>query len=568
MKIHKLIQSAALTFSGLSALGVSAQTTYNWGGSVNNVWDATTANWAQGTYVNSVAGTPTRAAFSGDNDIAITAGGVAAQQINVTGTLTLGGGPLKITMSNGDAGAGTTSVNVNADSTLNLNSYYQYSGTGGYPFSTHLFNIGANATLNVSGGGIFSRPDGGTAQQWNITAGAGAVANILSGNYTGISSFQAASGIINIGAAMVSGNLQIGASGNTVVSFTNADSVMNSGEHIIGTGAGSVGARRSAVLNIASGSLTATWHINVGNAAAYTDAEMNVSGGYVRVNGNTGGNGLHMFARAGGAANQTAQLNISGGTVITSFIDFGGWSDTDAGVAANVSSTATLRLTGGQLYLGLSNNNVKEGLYLGKLDADAAKIELGGGTLAAMDNWSSSMKMTLTGSGGNVTVKNANDAGTAKNITLSGVLSGTGGLVKTGGGTLLLSGANTYSGDTTVSAGILTVDGGLTFILGADGINNTLTNSGGTVNLDGSITIDTAAAATLGDWQILSGAINYGAGFTVSGWNWDNGDIWESADGIFTFDKSLGLVSAIPEPSTWTLLLTGAALMAMLRRRR
>lgn len=54
------------------------------------------------------------------------------------------------------------------------------------------------------------------------------------------------------------------------------------------------------------------------------------------------------------------------------------------------------------------------------------------------------------------------------NITMSGAISGTGnGITKTGANTLILSGANTYSGLTTVSAGTLQFNrsGGTTFLL-------------------------------------------------------------------------------------------------------
>ena len=63
--------------------------------------------------------------------------------------------------------------------------------------------------------------------------------------------------------------------------------------------------------------------------------------------------------------------------------------------------------------------------------------------------------MTLTGSGGN---GNINTSGYA--VTLSGVLSGSGGLNLLGAGTLTLTASNTYSGGTTISAGTLQVGNG------------------------------------------------------------------------------------------------------------
>ena len=56
------------------------------------------------------------------------------------------------------------------------------------------------------------------------------------------------------------------------------------------------------------------------------------------------------------------------------------------------------------------------------------------------------MPMTLTGSGGNATIDTAGFT-----VTLSGELSGPGGLTKTDSGTLVLAGTNMYTGDTLVS---------------------------------------------------------------------------------------------------------------------
>ena len=74
-------------------------------------------------------------------------------------------------------------------------------------------------------------------------------------------------------------------------------------------------------------------------------------------------------------------------------------------------------------------------------------------TLAATASFSTSQAMTLTGSGGN---SNISTGGCA--VTLSGPLSGPGGLNKLDAGALTLSGSNTYAGGTTVAAGVLKLD--------------------------------------------------------------------------------------------------------------
>jgi len=81
---------------------------------------------------------------------------------------------------------------------------------------------------------------------------------------------------------------------------------------------------------------------------------------------------------------------------------------------------------------------------------------LAGGTLVLSSGDSSSVSIAITSAGGVI------QSPTSGSATLSGVFSGTGGLTFTnsgGTGTIILSGANTYSGGTTVSGGMLSVAG-------------------------------------------------------------------------------------------------------------
>ncbi|MDR2463308.1 MAG: hypothetical protein LBD30_05975, partial [Verrucomicrobiales bacterium] len=401
MKTNRIVKRAALllALSGMAAVTVSAQTTNIWITIGDGVWDNVATNWSSGAWVDSQVGAPDVAKFIDMQTpvaIQVAPAGARFQSLDLTGAYIFNGGPLQWTMSHGEAGFSNNVLNIGGTSSVTFNTALSYSGTS--VNGNQRFVVGVDSTLIINKGGAFHKPDNGT-QDWYVIAN-NATVN-LSGTFTGVNQFQV-TGTINHGAAFLSaGNNEVrigNSSGNTVYNVNHADAWLRGGEITIVQNAGNVGAPRTAALNISSGTVHAEWHLHV-SRAANTNAAVSVSGGLLRVVGSNGGNGIHLLQSGGGAVNQSALLAINGGTVTTSFIDFGG---NTASAAANTNATATLRLTGGALYLG-NNVTTKEVFFLGGgMSAADARIELGGGTVGGINHWSTSMGMTLTGSGGDV----------------------------------------------------------------------------------------------------------------------------------------------------------------------
>jgi outer membrane autotransporter protein len=109
-------------------------------------------------------------------------------------------------------------------------------------------------------------------------------------------------------------------------------------------------------------------------------------------------------------------------------------------------------------------------------------------------------------------------AGTANSTTFAGVISGSGGLIKQGSGTLFLTGASTYDGPTNVAAGILTVNGSLTsnvfvgpgaMLMGSGTVGGLNLGSGGTLAPGNSIgTLNVAGNVSIGSGSVYQVEIN------------------------------------------------------------
>jgi autotransporter-associated beta strand protein len=166
----------------------------------------------------------------------------------------------------------------------------------------------------------------------------------------------------------------------------------------------------------------------------------------------------------------------------------------------------------------------------------------------------------------------------ANTNTIGAVIDGSNGLTKTGIGTLVLTGENTYTGRTYVGAGSLHVgdgtyesnlgvtgdvavgNGALLRLRNADAIADTATLrlesfglNNGRIEIDGSLE-ETVAGLWLGNAQM--GVGTYGS--TSSSATFQN-DTWFAGG---------GMLNVIPEPGTLGVLLIGGAMLFARRRMR
>ncbi len=189
-----------------------------------------------------------------------------------------------------------------------------------------------------------------------------------------------------------------------------------------------------------------------------TSADFTISGGTWTSTGDT--------PDVLGANGATGTFNIEGGHYVNAgVLEFGINSDSHPGGVINIESgSATIgslqyraaNTTGGQGILNLNGGTLTLGALVSQR-GETREFNFNGGQLIADDDLDFPDSLTL-----NVRDGGAKIDTNGHSITVSSDLlqDGDGGLDKSGAGTLILSGANSYTGDTTVEAGTLALNGG------------------------------------------------------------------------------------------------------------
>jgi hypothetical protein len=481
---------------------------------------------------------------SGNSDTIHT--GTTTLSGNVTSTLrtlmATGGGSMVV-----DGQTVTVSTLSSYGNTGTYGKFFLNSGSvafnGGYTTATSSGNpAGADGSALIVNGGTFSATLVTLGRSQNT--GSTTTFNTTAINM-GTSGFQ-----VNGGTASVSGAVRLYGGGSSTTG------------QVSGTGA-----------------LTIGGELSVGEVGTRTTL-FQVTGGTL-TNTDAVGNGI-VIAK-GNATNAAAgQLLLTGGTTTTEKISFG----VSGGLAG---STGNLTLNGANASLYVGNG----GIVKNATNSYTTAINLMNGTLGAKANWSSSLDMALAGTG--VIIKAADATNTANNITLSGVLSGSNGFTKTGGGTLTLSGLNTYTGATIVNAGTLAYGNSFTMAganqitvaaTGTAGTNYaTITSTAGTLTFGGTFAVNFSSSILSGGesfslFQAAGGSLAPGfSGVSVVGSYaatlTNNSGTWTgSGNGFdFTFTAATGILavtaSAVPEPATYAALAgLGILGFAAYRRRR
>ncbi len=491
-----------------------------------------------------------------------------------TGTFTQSGGT--------NTGAGSDNLYLYLGYGTSSSGTYDLSGTGQLSANSEYIGHNGMGTFTQTGGTnsvtnyLFLGYNSGCNGTYKLNGGTLTTNNLYVG-FSGTGRFE---WFYN---GLTTQTLTLGATGTLAMGFDFDVTALNNGSLFHGT---TLSGLSSATLEITN------------NATATQSGSTSVSIKYLSI-GTSSGKGTYNLSGTGQLSTAyeyvgrygTGTFTQTGGTnSITNNFYLGYYS----GSSGTYSLSGTGQLSAASEYIGRydtgqftqagGTNSISNDLYLGYYSGSSGTYNLNGGTLVlksiskgsgtvafnfgsgtmqASGNFTTTLPMTLTGDGGNANIDTAGNA-----VTMSGALSGVGGLNKLGSGILTLNATETYGGNTTVNGGTLVFSGGI----GSGGTSLIDVQAGNasfqTVNVNKTnLNIHTVALAT---FEIINGSHAVGI---ISGYGTTQVDSGASLTAASIIQNTLtigpgatvtiralpggpqgGAITPVPEPSTLVLL--------------
>jgi autotransporter-associated beta strand protein len=580
---------AASLFAGSRA---AAQTDYYWnvpGGGGTAAWDTVTQNWTTTAVggVNDYTWTSSgaeRANFGNTAGTVTLATGITAYGLNfasdgyiISGnTLTLAGtggvidtGGVNATINS--AIAGTVGLTKNSSGILTLGSANTY--TGGTTINAGVIAVGNNTALGgtatgttVASGAAIQVSGGLTGVTQPVTLNGngilsgGAIRNTSGNNiWSGVITVGASGARINsdAGTLTISSTIAAGSSGHALT-IGGAGNVSIS-QSINNLGAGALNMDGSGMVTLAStGSSTWSGPVTISNGGTISfsnQTAFGVTGTVTLDNGkiqetNGAANGSFISAtrnivlNAGGG---TLEYTTAGTLIIvqtnTVISGVGGLNKTGTGIISVVTPATyqgPTHVIAGTLRVRTNNNVYPTGTAL----------SVDSGATFDLANLSQQVG-SLSGSGSVTTGSGTFTVGDSSSTSFSGVISGTSGkLTKAGSGTLTLSGANTYTGATTINAGTLQYGIATALPTGASAANVTV-NTGGTLDLAG-------LSPTINGLAGTSGIVLNSTASTTSNLTVGNNNATASFAGVIKDNAGTGGTTGLTKIGNGTQTLSGA----------